>query len=160
MTAGTLAADGVAGCNGRLAGKWNTLEMATLYVARSATLSDWASDVGLSKMIFKVGVTDEVPEDLLAEKWCGQADWTIVAEADAGPLDEEQVIERLAKKDKMIDPTYYPKIRGIRGIFKVAPNSVQNHIIVQRALAGDEVKAEPKLKPADFATYLIANATR
>jgi hypothetical protein len=134
--------------------------MATLYVARSAALSDWASDVGLSKMIFKVGVTEEVPEDLLVEKWCGQSDWTIVAETDAGALDEEQVIERLARKEKMIDPTYYPKIRGIRGIFKVTPGTVQNHIIVQRALAGDEVKAEPKLKPADYAAYLISTATR
>jgi hypothetical protein len=134
--------------------------MATLYVARSGTLSDWASDVGLSKMIFKVGVTEEVPEDLLLEKWCGQSDWEILAEVDAGGLTEEQVIENLSKKDKMIDPTYYPKIRGIRGIFKIVPNAVQNHIVIQRALAGDEVKTEPKLKPVDFATYLIANATR
>jgi len=52
------------------------------------------------------------------------------------------------------------RIRSIRGIFKVAPNNVQNHIVVQRALAGDEIKTEPKLKPADFAAYLIAIATR
>jgi hypothetical protein len=138
--------------------------MTTIYVARSALLSDWASDVGLSKIIYKVGCSDVPPdalvEELPLEKWCGQADWDIIATADAGDLDEEQAIERVGRKEKMIDPTYYPKIRGIRGIFKVAPNNVQNHIVVQRALAGDEIKTEPKLKPADFAAYLIAMATR
>ena len=39
--------------------------MGTIYVARSAKFSEWASDVGLSKNVFKVGYTEEAPEEAL-----------------------------------------------------------------------------------------------
>ena len=69
--------------------------MAVIYVARSAALSKWASDVGLSKNIFKVN-----------------------------------------------------------------PVHVESHIIVGRALEGGAERVAVKLKPADFASYLIHNAKR
>ena len=134
--------------------------MNRIFVAHSDALSDWASDVGLSKHVYKVGCIEGAADEALAEKWAGQSDWKIVAEADAGEASEADILERLGRREKMVDPTYYPKIRGARGIFKVAPGNVQNHLIVQRALAGEEVRAEPKLKAADFAAYLLANALR
>jgi hypothetical protein len=134
--------------------------MSTLYVARSVTLGKWASDVGLSKHVFKVGVTDDPIKSVIEAGWAGEKDWSLVKAEEAEGLDEEQVIERLAKKEKMIDPNLYPRIKGTRGIYKVLPAHVENHMVVSRALAGEAERVEIKLKPADFAAYLIHNARR
>jgi len=134
--------------------------MAVIYVARSAKLSKWASDVGLSKHIYKVGVADEPLKPLIAAGWCGETDWTLVKKADAGSLDEAEAIERLSKKERLIDPNLYPRLRGATGVFKVSPTHVESHILVSRALAGEGGLQAVKLKPADFADYLITNAQR
>ena len=75
-------------------------------------------------------------------------------------LSEAEAMERLSRKEKSIDPNLYPKLKGASGMFRVAADHVENHIIVGRALAGDSERLELKLKPADFAMYLIHNATR
>ena len=134
--------------------------MAVIYVARRAALSKWASDVGLSKNIFKIGVAEEPIKDLIAEGWAGEKDWLVVKKEDAGELTEEAVIERLAKRETALDPKYYPRIRDTGGLFKVNPVHVESHIIVGRALEGGGERIAVKLKPADFATYLIHNAKR
>jgi hypothetical protein len=134
--------------------------MATIYVARSANLSKWASDVGLSKHVFKLGVTDEPVKALIAAGWAGETDWTLVKSEEAPGLTEDEALERIAKKQRMIDTNLYPRIKGTRGIFKVLPASVESHIIVGRALEGGPERVALKLKPADFASYLIKNAVR
>jgi hypothetical protein len=60
----------------------------------------------------------------------------------------------------MIDPNIYPKLKGALGVFRLPAASVENHIIVSRALAGDSDRIDLKLKPADFAAYLMHNAKR
>ncbi|HEV8016015.1 MAG TPA: hypothetical protein VGP48_10800 [Stellaceae bacterium] len=134
--------------------------MAVIYVARSAALSKWASDVGLSKNIFKVGIADEPIKELIAEGWAGETDWTLVKKDDAGELTDDVALERLARRETAIDPKYYPRIRDTRGLFKVNPVHVESHIIVGRALEGGSERLAIKLKPADFAAYLIHNARR
>jgi hypothetical protein len=135
--------------------------MPVIYVARSAELSKWASDVGLSKNIFKVGIAEEPVKDLIAaENWAGVTDWTLVKKEEAGDLTEEVALERLGKRETIIDPKYYPRIRDTRGLFKVNPVHVESHIIVGRALEGGAERVAVKLKPADFASYLIHNAKR
>lgn len=135
--------------------------MATLYVARSATLSKWASDVGLSKHVYKVGVTDEPAKDVVGRGWAGLTDWTLVRKQDdTGLTGEDDVLARLAGKERMIDPSLYPRIKGTLGIFKVLPSHVENHILVTRALTGTEESGELKLKPTDFAAYLVHNALK
>ena len=135
--------------------------MGVIYVARSVKLGKWASDVGLSKNVFKVGCTDEQPKLVIQQAgWAGETDWALVKQQEAEGLSEAEVIARLAAKEKMIDPNLYPKLKGAVGIFKVLPVRVENHIIVTQALAGQEERGERKLKPADFAAYLIHNALR
>ena len=134
--------------------------MSTLYVARSSKLSRWASDVGFGKNIYKIGVADDDPKVLAAAGWAGETDWTIVKQQPVEGLDEADAIARLARREKPIEPRLYPKLKGAEGVFRVAAEHAENHIIVKRALAGDSNRLELKLKPADFADYLIANATR
>jgi hypothetical protein len=134
--------------------------MGMLYVARSSKLGRWTSDVGFGKHVYKLGITEGDPKALAAEGWAGETDWKIVRTQAVEGLSEEEAIERLARKERMIDPRLYPKLKGATGMFRVAAERVENHIIVKRALAGDSNRLELKLKPADFADYLIANATR
>ncbi len=134
--------------------------MATIYVARSVKLGRWASDVGLGRHVFKIGIADGDPKALAASGWAGENDWTILRRQPVESLDEEEALARLARREKMIDPNLYPKLKGTAGVFRLTPARVENHILVTRALAGDSNRAELKLKPADFADYLIHNALR
>jgi hypothetical protein len=134
--------------------------MGVIFVARSAKLCKWAFDVGLSKHVFKVGYSDDDPKPLVEKGWAGETDWSLVKKRDAEGVDEDAILARLARKEKMVDPAYYPRLRGAKGVFKVPPEHVENHILVSRAMAGDTQRLDLKLKPADFADYLIHNALK
>ena len=134
--------------------------MPVLYVARSAKLARWAFDVGFGKHIYKLGLSEDDPKALAATGWAGEADWKIVRRDDVEGISEAEAIERLGRKERMIDPNLYPKLKGAEGVFRVSPEHVENHIIVSRALAGDSDRRDMKLKPADFAAYLVHNARR
>ncbi|HTV44972.1 MAG TPA: hypothetical protein VMF05_06615 [Stellaceae bacterium] len=134
--------------------------MGFLYVARSASLSRWASDVGLGRHVYKVGVAEGDPKPLAAAGWAGETDWTVVRKREVGESGEDELLQRLAGKEKMIDPAIYPKLKGAKGVFRLAPARVENHFLVSRALDGDGGRIEIKLRPGDFAEYLIHNALR
>src|SRR5438045_6282728 len=100
--------------------------MPILYVARSAKLGHWSSDVGLGKHIYKLGVTDaEDPKALAARGWAGETDWKIVGQEPIEDLTEEDAIERLSRKERMVDPNIYPKMKGVRGVFRLAADHVE-----------------------------------
>jgi hypothetical protein len=134
--------------------------MPVLFVARSVKLSRWGSDVGLGKHVYKVGLADGDPKALAAAGWAGENDWKILRSREVDGTSEEEALERLARKERMIDPNLYPKLKGTAGVFRLRAEQVENHILVTRALAGDSDRLELKLKPADFADYLIHNALR
>ena len=134
--------------------------MPVLFVAHSVKLGRWGSDVGVGKHVYKVGVADGDPKTLAAAGWAGETDWKIVRTRDVEGLSEEEVLERLARKERTIDPNLYPKLKGAAGVFRLRADQVENHILVSRALAGDSDRLDLKLKPADFADYLIHNAMR
>jgi hypothetical protein len=97
---------------------------------------------------------------LAAAGWAGEADWKIVRRDEVEGLSEEEALERLGKKERMIDPNIYPKLKGAVGVYRVSAQHVENHILVSRALAGSSDRLDLKLKPADFAAYLVHNALR
>jgi hypothetical protein len=134
--------------------------MPVLYVARSAKLARWAFDVGFGKHIYKLGVCEDDPKALAAAGWAGESDWKIVRRDEVEGLSETEAHQRIARKEKMIDPNLYPKLKGVAGVFRIAADHVENHIIVSRALAGTSDRLDLKLKPADFAAYLVHNTLR
>lgn len=137
--------------------------MATLYVARSQGLSKWGGEVGLTKHIFKVGIAANSAEAAIkalnAASHAGQADWKLIAKDDAGDADEAAIIARIAMKEKMADPVYYPRLHGATGIFKVKIENAEAHMLMKRAMEGAESLAG-KLTPADIGAYLIKCALR
>lgn len=134
--------------------------MPTVYVARSQSLQQWASDVGLTAHVYKLGVADgpaePAVETLNVTKLGGAADWILVKAQDAN-CDEAAALERVGRKEKLIDPAHYPRLAGATGIVKVKLTNVQNRLLVQRMMAGEEEKAI-KPKPVDIATHLIQDA--
>jgi hypothetical protein len=135
--------------------------MPQLYVAASKELGKWGADVGISKHLYKLGIAEESAEnavDALNEsRHAGQADWKLVKKQTVDALSEETALERVQRREKLVDPNYYPRIRGASGVFRVKPVNVENHILVGQALEGREPKLD-KLKPADIAQYLITIA--
>lgn len=139
--------------------------MPVVYVASSRDLGKWGADVGLTKHIYKLGFAEETPEAvvkaLIERAAAGFSDWKLVASEEIGEGDEAALIERLARREKMVDPGLYPKIRGERGIFKVKPESVENHFLVKHALESQHSELKLfKVTPENIGQYLIANATR
>lgn len=134
--------------------------MAVVYVARSAALTKWASDVGQGKHIFKLGAADDLDAAKAAVEagWAGESDWRIVHNQDATDVTDEEVIERLMRKEKIIDPTYYPKLKGASGIFRITLTNVQNSLLVAKAMSADEPFTDIKVKPKDIGEYMIRNA--
>jgi len=136
--------------------------MSVIYVARSKGLCEWAGDVGLTKHVFKVGVTENAKTAIKAlndSRAANQDDWTLVRDADAGGVTEAEALARLAAKEKAVDPVLYPRLKGEGGVFKVKPANVENHVLVKRALANEENLAV-KISNAEIAAYLIENARR
>lgn len=134
--------------------------MGIIYVAHSATLGKWGADVGLGKHLYKVGYTEGTPEEAVAGL-AGQADWKVLATAPAEADDDEDVlVAPLARKEKPVDPNYYPRLKGARGIFKVNLVNVENHMLVRTALANRQMAKGLKVKPADIGLYLIRNVVK
>lgn len=134
--------------------------MAEIYVAISRSLQAWAGDVGLTKHLYKLGVAEDGAEAalarLIANRCAGRADWKLVRKQPVEGIDEATAFARVASKEMPIDPTYYPPLKGAEGIFKVKITNVENHVMVRQALAGEQPK-NIRIKPTDFADYLIRN---
>lgn len=135
--------------------------MPFVYVARSPGLMKWGSDVGLSKHLYKLGAAEESAEAgieaLNAAQFAGQDDWRLVRKQAVDAAHEPALVASLARKETMVDPKYYPRIKGAQGIFKVKLANVESSMLVAKALAGEEEKLA-KLRPEDIAAYLIQNA--
>ncbi|MBF0129801.1 MAG: hypothetical protein HQL33_07390, partial [Alphaproteobacteria bacterium] len=90
--------------------------MSRVFVARSAKLSKWGADVGVGNHLYKVGCADQSPDSLIKDGWAGETDWKLLASEEAEGAGEDEVIASIARREKMIDPALYPKIKGATGI--------------------------------------------
>lgn len=135
--------------------------MSELFVAVSKALAEWGAEVGVTKQLYRVGMADDGAADAIAAmnqaRLAGVDDWKLIKRVDAGALGEDVALARIAAREKPLDPTYYPRLKGARGIFKVKPENAERHFLVKRALAGEMTKAI-KLRPLEIATYLIETA--
>jgi len=136
--------------------------MTTVYVATSKGLQEWGADHGLTKHLYKLGVAaakaQEAVDALNAEKHGGHADWKLVKAEKAEGIDQETAVKRVAARERLVDPNFYPGLKGASGVFKVRMESVANHLVVKATLAGGAPKIA-KVKPADVAGYLIQRAS-
>lgn len=135
--------------------------MAIVFVAHSKQAAAWGADVGLGKNIFLLSVAEDVDaaNAFLAAKPCGAEDWAIVKKEERAEADAAALQDKLAFKEKRVDPTLYPRLRGFNGLFKVKIENVENHLMVKMALDGAPTKVV-KAKTADIAAYLLLNALK
>jgi hypothetical protein len=135
--------------------------MPVVYVATSKGLANWGGDVGLSKHLYKIGVAEEGAEAAVKalndSAHAGETDWRLVRKETVDEAEEATLLERVARKEKLVEPRYYPKIKGAPGIVRVKPVNAENYFLVKRALAGGPDKPGP-LKPVEIAEYLIRSA--
>ena len=131
--------------------------MATLYVASSKGLANWGSDHGLTKYVFKIGVTDGTAEaaieELNANAVAGHTDWKLARKVENVEVDEAQALARITAKEKLVDPNYYPGIKKAPGIVKVKLANVESQLLVQQTLRGEDPHVV-KVKTADIYAYL------
>jgi len=134
--------------------------MSFVFAARSAALCKWAADVGLGKQVIKLGVAADKEEAkaVVQTGWAGESDWKILASREAETTQDE-VIARVAARDKQIDPNLYPRIKGTVGIFRVTELAVLNAMLLNAAMASADaplVATKPKAK--DYGEYLLRRA--
>ena len=70
--------------------------MSTFYVGSSKRLAKWGSDHGLTKYLYKVGVTGEDPaaaiERFNAEQHAGQNDWKLAKKVENVDAEEARIL--------------------------------------------------------------------
>lgn len=132
--------------------------MPAIYVAMSPSQQAWAADVGLTQHVYKVGISDvgatEAIDALNQERHAGRTDWTLLCEQAGDYVDEIATLDRVGRRETLVDPTYYPQLKNASGIFKVKVANVEKQILVRDALAG-KIRKLKKLKPKDVAAYLL-----
>jgi hypothetical protein len=135
--------------------------MPIIFVAHSKQVALWGGDVGLGKNIFLLSAADDsdAADAFLAAKPCGAEDWTLIKKEERDAADAAALQDKLAIKEKRVDPNLYPRLRGFTGLFKVKVENVENHVMVKKALEGEQHK-EIKIKPADIAAYMLHNALK
>lgn len=132
--------------------------MPSVYIAMSQTMQDWGNDAGISKHLYRIGFTDEAPADAVKELsergYGGQNDWVLLEAREADTLDQDALMARITNRMKLIDPLYYPKLKGAKDIVRLDQRKVEASIVIKLTMEGRASKV-PKLKPKDMAGFIL-----
>ena len=132
--------------------------MTSIYIAFSPAMQEWGSDVGVSKHLYRAGLTDDKPEDAVKvlndDGYAGQKDWQLAGAREAADMDEAAFVQRLKDRQKLLDPLYYPKIKGAKDIAKLDQRKVEANIVIKRTMEGRDSKV-PKLTPPLMADFIL-----
>ena len=136
--------------------------MPAVFIARSVTQQEWGESVGISKHLYKIGLAEgdgkqaaaDAVNTLNEESYAGLSDWQLVGSKKLDFDDDEAVIAYFADRQKMIDPLYYPRLKGARGIFRVDVKGIEASRLIKRTMEGKSTKM-PKLKPTDIGKHLL-----
>lgn len=132
--------------------------MPSVYIAMSQTMQEWGNDTGISKHLYRIGFTDGVPADAVKELndsgYGGQTDWVLLDAREADTLDQDALMARITNRMKLIDPLYYPKLKGAKDIVRLDQRKVEASIVIKLTMEGRASKV-PKLKPKDMAGFIL-----
>lgn len=132
--------------------------MPSVYIAMSQTMQDWGNDAGISKHLYRIGFTDEAAADAVKELaesgYGGQTDWVLLESREADSLDQDALMARITNRMKLIDPLYYPKLKGAKDIVRLDQRKVEASIVIKLTMEGRASKV-PKLKPKDMAGFIL-----
>jgi hypothetical protein len=132
--------------------------MPSVYIAMSQTMQEWGNDAGISKHLYRIGFTDEAPADAVKELsksgYGGQNDWLLLDMREADSLDQGALMARITNRMKLIDPLYYPKLKGAKDIVRLDQRKVEASIVIKLTMEGRASKV-PKLKPKDMAGFIL-----
>ena len=132
--------------------------MPSVFIAMSQAMQEWGSDAGISKHLYMVGFADEAPEDAVKElvesAYAGQKDWVLVGARETDTPDRSALMARIGERMKIVDPLYYPKIKGAKDIVRVDQRKVEANIVIKRTMEGRDSKV-PKIKPKDMAVFIL-----
>jgi len=132
--------------------------MPIIYVAQSKSLQKWGWDVGLSKHLYIIGLTeqkaDTIAGDLNQNQHAGCSDWKLLAHEVSDAAEESEIYQRIGRKETLVDPTYYPRLKKASGVCKVKIENVEHALLVEKALANQELTSV-KVTAKRLATYLI-----
>ena len=132
--------------------------MPIVYVAMSNDMQEWGADVGVSKQLYKLGYADGDPQNAIKalndENYAGHSDWSLAGSQEVAGIDAETVMERACERQNVLDPLYYPRLKGAKDIIRLDQRKVEAHIVIKKTMEGQDSKV-PKLTPADMSDFLI-----
>ena len=132
--------------------------MPIVYVALSNIMQEWGADVGVSKHLYKVGYAEGDPQNAIKalnnENFAGHSDWSLAGSRDVEGLDADTLMQRACERHNVLDPLYYPRLKGVKDIIRLDQRKVEAHIVIKKTMEGQDSKV-PKLKPVDMSNFLI-----
>ncbi len=137
--------------------------MNTAYILKSKKLQDWGHSIGITKYIYKFGLTSDNVKELIIHYnsilYAGKDDWSLILSRSIEEISEDNLINKLTSSIELLDPNYYPQIRDTKGIFRVKKDKVENSVFIKKALEEkDNMLSSQKISHKDFAIFILDKA--